>query len=165
MGTTSGYVAVGLSDDTKMGDDSVTQCVYNNAENRVQGAQSFNNGKSNVPLSNPDQDLSMNASASMYVGGKVICEFTRSGQQNVEGKQFNLLDNSYYLLIAVGSASSRESIQPHSTTPPAMWVSGSSARLTDTQVLGSGASTRYLVTIHVLLLVSCLRFLYSNSMF
>jgi len=165
MGKTNGYVALGLSTDNKMGEDSVTQCVYNRQRQDIQGAQSYNPGKNNQALSNPDEGLQVNASASMYVDGRVICEFTRVGQQTISGKEFNLINDFYYLLIAVGGASSRTELQPHNIAPVGMWVSSTNTKVTDTEVLGSGASTRYLITIHVLLLLSSLCFLYSNSMF
>jgi len=165
MGKTNGYVALGFSTDNKMGEDSVTQCVVEKGLNGVQAAQSYNPSRSNKPLDNPDEGLQVNATASFFVDGRVMCEFTRVGQQNVEGKQFNLINDKYYLLIAVGSANSKTEIKPHRTSPRDMWVSGSAIKVTETQVLGSGASTRYLIAIHVLLLLSSLCFVYSNSMF
>jgi len=141
-GVTTGYVAVGLSSDQQMGGDSVVQCVY--TSDSVAAAHSQNVGFSNQPLTDPNYGITFVTGS--YVNGKVLCEYSQLGAQSVNSLSYNLLTDTYFLLVAIGSASSTTIIQPHALN--SMWASGSSTTLDSTDIIGASASKRYLIVIH-----------------
>ncbi|CAL8125529.1 unnamed protein product [Orchesella dallaii] len=101
------YVAVGISKDVKMGDDSVTECVRENGE--VFGYTSWNynrkgvKGNKRMRSCNPMQE---------FEGGiketndfLMYCSWKRPSVTKVKGITFNLGD-PHYLLVAEGDYSS-----------------------------------------------------------
>lgn len=104
------YVAVGLSEDNKMGADSVVECVAGGG--KVQAFMSWNIavGKGNNRIDNQDGITLLNSS---YSDGTVYCKFTRDEVTTVEGVEFNLASRNYYLLLAAGSGLKENSVGYH----------------------------------------------------
>ncbi|CAG2056667.1 unnamed protein product, partial [Timema podura] len=101
-GRGAGYAAVALSDDSKMGDDSVMECARDSAQNRPANVYlSYNTDKTNARSSSQRGISFINSS---YVNGEVYCRFTRDVVTNISGKIYDLEKNKYYLLLAVGSS-------------------------------------------------------------
>lgn len=94
------YVAVGLSDDAKMGGDSVVECQT--VGGKVQAFMSWNvpGIKKNQRLEDQDGISLVNGT---YSDGTIYCKFTRDEVTTVEGKEFNLASRNYNLLLAAGS--------------------------------------------------------------
>lgn len=102
------FVAVGLSDDHIMGDDSVTECTIVNG--RVNAYMSHNdNSKTNVRLKDPRSGL--NVTQATYKDGNLYCRFQRQKQLAIGQKMFDL-SQTYHLLLARGPASN-EGISYH----------------------------------------------------
>ncbi|XP_057330405.1 putative ferric-chelate reductase 1 homolog [Microplitis mediator] len=100
LGMSSKYVAVGLSDDPKMGEDSVVECTDENG--RVEIHMSWNNGKTNSRIATPSGTLSLlNRS---IVNGALYCKFTRDRTTLVQGREFDLANRAYCLLLASGTS-------------------------------------------------------------
>jgi hypothetical protein len=72
-GKTSGYLAVGLSFDSNMGDDLTTACYYSNGEVGVQSG--YNEGKTNRPINPPMSDIE--SFKGSFEDGLLSCEFAR----------------------------------------------------------------------------------------
>ncbi|XP_074113613.1 putative ferric-chelate reductase 1 homolog [Cotesia typhae] len=98
FGLDSKFVAVGLSEDNKMGEDSVVECVDNNG--RVEIHMSWNKGKSNSRIAALSGLSPVNRS---IVNGALYCKFTREKTTLVEGREFDLVNGAYCLLLASGS--------------------------------------------------------------
>lgn len=102
-GSQSGWAAVGLSDDQAMGSDSVTQCVVN-ANGKTQIRSGINpSGHSPTQTVN---NTSVEPLDHSIVDNLVYCKWRLSAVTNVtlDGQQFyfDVLNNSYYLLLAYG---------------------------------------------------------------
>ncbi|XP_025420155.1 putative ferric-chelate reductase 1 homolog [Sipha flava] len=107
------YVAVGISEDQKMGGDSVVECVHENVgTNLVKAYTSWNvpNQKSNKRLSNQNGIILLNSS---FIDGTIYCNVVRDAVARVEGTNFDLIRNKYYLLIAAGTSLKERSVGYH----------------------------------------------------
>ncbi|BFY99947.1 hypothetical protein BsWGS_02987 [Bradybaena similaris] len=102
------WIALALSHDALMGDDSVMECVMENGNVLVK--TSYNKGKFNEY---PDDKT---AGLSDYQGsvkdGVLACRFRRKIQYPVEPRVFDLSQN-YYIMVATGEAVSGNKF-PHS---------------------------------------------------
>lgn len=132
--SSGGYVAVGLSDDASMGDDSVMECVV--VGNRIGLYQSWNKDKKNIRINNTGLQLK-NFS---FIDNNIYCQFERDERTIVEmegkTKEFDLLKNKYFLLLAKGDAEG-DQISYHGAMRAA---SGESGYLGDVAAFGSLAS-------------------------
>lgn len=132
------FVAVGLSDDHIMGDDSVTECTIVNG--RVNAYMSHNdNSKTNVRLKDPRSGL--NVTQATYKDGNLYCRFQRQKQLAIGQKMFDL-SQTYHLLLARGPASD-EGISYHERQKT---VSARSVKLSETAAVGANKGT--LVKLH-----------------
>ncbi|KAJ8971790.1 hypothetical protein NQ314_000536 [Rhamnusium bicolor] len=96
------WVGVGLSDDEKMGDDSVIECVK-----RGSGVASYMSWTSSSPysavrLNNPQ--LGIQLLNSSIIDDVIYCKVRRDVITNVNGRTFDLINDKYNLLIAAGSS-------------------------------------------------------------
>ncbi|XP_060551090.1 uncharacterized protein LOC132712693, partial [Ruditapes philippinarum] len=106
---TDPYCAIGLSDDTKMGDDSVFECLSTSGTSNIY--VSHNSGKNNVRLDQNQYGLS--AINTSYSNGQLKCSFLRRKTFNtVTGRKkraapsasnFFDMDTDWYLLYAYGT--------------------------------------------------------------
>ncbi|XP_055929257.1 putative ferric-chelate reductase 1 homolog isoform X2 [Argiope bruennichi] len=92
------YMAMGLSTDQLMGEDLVTECVRR--ESNIIARRSWNVGgqKSNVLLN----ELPDGAYESEYFNDMSTCSFTMNFITDSNGRTFNLVNNTYYTLLAKG---------------------------------------------------------------
>ncbi|XP_066143030.1 putative ferric-chelate reductase 1 homolog [Euwallacea fornicatus] len=136
------WVGVGLSEDDKMGDDSVIECVKRG--NTVAAYMSYTNGAPNYGaprLSNPQLGIQLlNFS---LVDGAIYCKVRRDVLTDVNGKTFDLIGKKYNLLIAAGSSVKQNSVGFHDVTYAA---SAESQALADVSALA--AKSKLLVRLH-----------------
>ncbi|XP_014210218.1 putative ferric-chelate reductase 1 homolog [Copidosoma floridanum] len=107
----SKYVAVGLSEDNKMGDDAVAECV--NEDERVVLHTSWNKGKHNTRLSKNETSAAVELVSSSFQDGVISCKFLRNKLTTVQGQRFDLVAKPYHLLIAIGSSLKPNSVGYH----------------------------------------------------
>lgn len=100
----TGYVAIGLSRDTKMGSDLVLACQEDGMR------QYYNQGKSPVPVLPTPLDLVLEGTAK--VDGNLYCRFTSPARLSGGGQQFDLTGGQFYPLLA-GGAIEDSTIQYH----------------------------------------------------
>ncbi|XP_068248555.1 putative ferric-chelate reductase 1 homolog isoform X2 [Palaemon carinicauda] len=103
------YVAIGLSDDQKMGKDSVMACTSTNGQ--VDVLMGFNSGKSNEILTDSKYGLSDIKTAG--IDGRVYCSFIRQAMTEINNIQYNLQDERYHLMLAKGPAASPAKLSYH----------------------------------------------------
>ncbi|XP_033155205.1 putative ferric-chelate reductase 1 homolog isoform X1 [Drosophila mauritiana] len=110
-GTNAAYVAVGLSDDAKMGDDLTTECVPENGRVNLYSSLTSASPYSAV-RSNVNQNSARLLDASI-VDGVIYCRVQRDAVTNVQGRTFDLRNGKYHLLVASGSSLKENSVGYH----------------------------------------------------
>ncbi|KAG1668403.1 putative ferric-chelate reductase 1 [Nymphon striatum] len=141
----NGYVAVGLSSDDKMGDDSVTTCMLKN--NVVEVKQAWNvdkPGKTSNILSSPEVGISQTSGT--YQDGTILCQFIRGIKTSIEGNTFDLNSTEYFLLLAVGPVGNGN-MEYHDKR----WVSASALKLTSASLVKG--NTNLMAKIHGMLMI------------
>ncbi|XP_025160068.1 putative ferric-chelate reductase 1 homolog isoform X3 [Harpegnathos saltator] len=93
------YVAVGLSDDKNMGDDSVVECA--NEDGEIALHMSWNSGKSNKRHATPEGAVQLESKA--IRDGVIYCKFRRDKLTTVHGRTYDLVNTPYHLLVAAGA--------------------------------------------------------------
>ncbi|KAG5873690.1 hypothetical protein JTB14_016858 [Gonioctena quinquepunctata] len=135
------WVGVGLSQDEKMGDDSVIECVRSGS-----GVAHYMSWTGTKPyradrLTNPHLGIELlNASV---VDGVIYCKVRRNPVTTVNGVNFNLVSESYNLLIASGSTAEENSVDYHNI---AFLASGKPQALSDTSEVK--AASKLLIRLH-----------------
>ncbi|KAM9324792.1 putative ferric-chelate reductase 1 [Gastrophryne carolinensis] len=109
-GSALGYVAIGFSDDTTMGNDDVYICTTNSAGN-VLVQHAYNTGKTFPTISNSNTAGSVVAS---YVNGVVKCSFIT--QSAISTQQRATTGSSYYVFLVKGALLASGQIQKHDLT-------------------------------------------------
>uniref|UniRef100_A0A1L8E3J5 Putative reeler domain protein n=1 Tax=Nyssomyia neivai TaxID=330878 RepID=A0A1L8E3J5_9DIPT len=94
------YVAVGLSKDDKMMDDSVIECVPEGG--RVNVYASWTEARPYNAVRQAGGHLRLLNSS--FNDGVIYCNVERDARTTMMGKTFDLLNNEYYLLLAAGSS-------------------------------------------------------------
>ncbi|XP_043645680.1 putative ferric-chelate reductase 1 homolog isoform X3 [Drosophila teissieri] len=105
------YVAVGLSDDAKMGDDLTTECVPENGRVNLYSSLTSASPYSAV-RSSVNQNSARLLDASI-VDGVIYCRVQRDAVTNVQGRTFDLRNGKYHLLVASGTALKENSVGYH----------------------------------------------------
>ncbi|XP_050400195.2 putative ferric-chelate reductase 1 isoform X2 [Patella vulgata] len=140
--TTSQYIAIGFSADSKMGTDSVTECVYAAADSSVDVFNSFNIGRSNSRNTNPKAAIT---SISGKLENNVLeCSFTRQKDGENDANVF-ALSTPYYMFFASGVATPAKAIAQHTTTP---LVSSAVIDLSKNEIHSATPTTRSLLQAH-----------------
>ena len=93
------WAAVGLSNDGTMGASSVTECILNSKGSVV--LRSGWNPSGHSPTINVN-DKSINLLDTSFKNGVVYCKWRRNAFSSIEGHDFDIQNNSYYLLLAHG---------------------------------------------------------------
>lgn len=104
-----GYVALGLSRSPLMGDCSVMECVQENGSIRQYNSWNFRR-------SNTREEVTQNITSlldSCSVDGSIYCKFERDPSSIVRDTEFDLLDERFYFLIAIGSTFTSAEIGRH----------------------------------------------------
>lgn len=99
----AGYVALGLSDDDKMGRDSVVECISQSGS--VKAFTSWTvvaNGKFDAPRTGVSQSI-IRLIEGRLENGMIYCQVERDAISTVNGVKFDLPKQGYYLLLASGS--------------------------------------------------------------
>ncbi|XP_036332126.1 putative ferric-chelate reductase 1 homolog [Rhagoletis pomonella] len=130
------YIALGLSEDAKMGEDLVTECVPQNGRvnlysSYTSGAPNYGSSRANVPQNGA------RLLQSSVIDGVIYCKVQRDVVTQVRGKRFDLLNNKYHLLLAAGTALKDNSVGYHDI---GRLPSGSPINLAVVQAL-TGSST------------------------
>lgn len=93
---TNMYIALGLSRDSKMGDDSVMECSrYPNGS--IAAQLSYNSGYTNTLVASE----SLTLTSTSFANGLMSCSFTRKNRVS-NSKIFDLAEKEWYLLVAIG---------------------------------------------------------------
>ncbi|GAB1860968.1 Putative ferric-chelate reductase 1-like protein [Camponotus japonicus] len=103
------YVAVGLSDDKNMGDDSVVECT--NEDGEIALHTSWNSGKHNTRHPTPEGAIELeNASIKNDV---IYCKFRRDKRTVIQGRTYDLVNTPYHLLVVAGKDLRKNGVDFH----------------------------------------------------
>ncbi|KAM9324791.1 putative ferric-chelate reductase 1 [Gastrophryne carolinensis] len=108
-GSTSGYVAIGFSDDTKMGNDDVYICTRNSSGS-ILVQHAFNVGTNPVISSNN----TVGSVVASYVNGVMKCSFIT--QSAISTQQRATTGSSYYIFLVKGPLLANGQIDQHIQT-------------------------------------------------
>lgn len=109
LGEGGKYVAVGMSKDEKMGDDSVVECI--DEADAIKIYMSWNDGKKNKRITNTGGMVKLQKS--FIEDGNIYCQFTRDTKTLVNSREFDMENNAYYLLLATGEQITKNGIGYH----------------------------------------------------
>ncbi|XP_075165907.1 putative ferric-chelate reductase 1 homolog isoform X2 [Haematobia irritans] len=107
------YIALGLSEDNKMGNDLTIECVPQN------GKVSMFSSLTSAPPKNYGAnraDVSQNSARlieSSVINGVIYCKVERDPMVQVPDRTFDLINNKYYLLLAAGTGLKENSVGYH----------------------------------------------------
>ncbi|XP_017875392.1 putative ferric-chelate reductase 1 homolog [Ceratina calcarata] len=141
----SKYVAVGLSDDSKMGDDSVVECTNENGEIGLH--MSWNTGKKNTRQ--PMQEGAVKLEAGSIKDDMISCKFLREKTTVVQGREYDLVNKPYNLLIAAGKGLNSNGVGFHDA---AYAATGGAKLLSD--VGGFTTASNVLIRVHGALMLA-----------
>ncbi|XP_065088018.1 putative ferric-chelate reductase 1 homolog isoform X1 [Ochlerotatus camptorhynchus] len=105
------YVAVGLSNDAKMGDDSVIECVPEQGTVNAYASWTFAG-----PYGVSRQGIAQNFFRLLeksYVDGMIHCKVERDAVSTVKGQKFDMINEKYHLLLATGSQADSTHVSYH----------------------------------------------------
>ncbi|XP_034476128.1 putative ferric-chelate reductase 1 homolog isoform X2 [Drosophila innubila] len=140
-GTNAAYVAVGLSDDARMGDDLTTECVPENGRVNLYSSYTSNNPYAAIRGSvSQNSARLLNAS---FVDGVIYCKVQRDPLTVVQGRSFDLKNGAYHMLVASGTGLKENSVGFHNI---GFLPSSSPINLAVVQELGG--SSMLLVRLH-----------------
>ncbi|XP_012233897.2 putative ferric-chelate reductase 1 homolog isoform X1 [Linepithema humile] len=103
------YVAVGLSDDKNMGDDSVVECTNENGEIALH--MSWNTGKRNTR--HATSEGAVNLETGTIKDDVIYCKFRRDKLTVVQGRTYDLVKTPYHLLVVAGKDLKRNGVDFH----------------------------------------------------
>ncbi|KAL3289082.1 hypothetical protein HHI36_003524 [Cryptolaemus montrouzieri] len=135
------WVGVGLSDDEKMGDDSVIECAKNG--NQLGAYLSWTEGKPNYGATRLKNQLGIRLMNQSIIDDTIYCRVRRDVMTAVNGKVFDLGRNKYHLLIASGSRVSPQGVGYHELS---FLASGSKQALADVSEVK--AASKSLIRLH-----------------
>ncbi|XP_031831549.1 putative ferric-chelate reductase 1 homolog isoform X2 [Nomia melanderi] len=140
----SKYVAVGLSNDSYMGDDSVVECT--NEDGEIALHMSWNSGKTNKRL---PMNGAVQLESSSIKDDVIACKFWREKTMVVQGWQYDLVHTPYNLLIAAGKNLRSNGVAFHDTE----YLATDSAKLLS-DVGGYTAAKNVLIRVHGALMLA-----------
>jgi hypothetical protein len=94
------WVAMGLSSDAIMGEDSVTECILR-GDGTIDIKQGWN-PKNHNPTENLDNITGFTTIGTSYVNSLLNCKWRRNGITLIKGITFDIVKEKYYLLLAYG---------------------------------------------------------------
>ncbi|ESP03638.1 hypothetical protein LOTGIDRAFT_237623 [Lottia gigantea] len=150
------YIAIGFSNDTYMGDDSVMECVHNSQTGRTEVFMSYNYGSPNKNVRLPDPKIGIvkeEGSNNNYELKRIRCRVWRQKYPVGDWRVNHLQGNSWYLMIASGTASKGNLLRHGVGAYELPWVSPSKVDLRINSNI-NGRSSYPLVKAH-----ACLMFL------
>ncbi|KAH9497070.1 DOMON domain-containing protein frrs1L, variant 2 [Dermatophagoides farinae] len=96
------YYSMALSDDNRMGNDFVVDCLVN-SNGRVMVDLSHNIGKSNEPLSKRERMDILQEQTGQFIDGIVHCKWRLKRQFRIGNKDYDISKRSYHIFLATGS--------------------------------------------------------------
>lgn len=105
------YVAVGLSNDAKMGDDSVIECVPEQGTVNAYASWTFSG-----PYDASRKGIAQNFIRLLeksYVDGVIHCKVERDAMSTVMERKFDMINEKYHLLLATGSQADSTHVSYH----------------------------------------------------
>ncbi|XP_049298973.1 putative ferric-chelate reductase 1 homolog isoform X2 [Anopheles funestus] len=105
------YVALGLSDDAKMGDDSVIECVPEQGTVNTYASWTTVGPYGSTRLGVPQNIFQVMEKS--YNDGVIYCKLERDAVSMVKGKKFDLVNDKFHLLIAAGSSVESTNVNYH----------------------------------------------------
>lgn len=143
------YFSVGFSEDTKMGDDLVVDCMTD-ASGKISIGLSYNKGRSNEVLEEGATRVIEDAHMS-FTDGVTTCRWTFAAKVPlVNGKTYDLVEKRYHLLLAQGEMDGAEKSHHDVKMPSAEAVNLASAVALKAS---SSKDLRFLVKVHGSLMV------------
>lgn len=141
----SKYVAVGLSEDSKMGEDSVVECANEGGEIALH--MSWNPAKDNIRQ--PMQEGAVQLEGSSIKDDVISCKFWREKTTVVQGREYDLVNTPYNLLVAAGKSLRSNGVGFHDT---AYEATGGAKLLSD--VGGYTTASNILIRVHGALMLA-----------
>ncbi|CAG2105348.1 unnamed protein product [Medioppia subpectinata] len=126
--STGQYVAVGLSTDDMMGDDSVTECILGSDGIAIE-RQGLTFGQK--PKTFGVRTVHMDGISDVktrHSNGVLTCSWTRALQTRVNNMTFDLVKNQYYVMLATGPMDNDGELKHHKHD----WVSNRAYNLSST---------------------------------
>uniref|UniRef100_A0A2M4A6W7 Putative domon domain of stromal cell-derived receptor 2 n=1 Tax=Anopheles triannulatus TaxID=58253 RepID=A0A2M4A6W7_9DIPT len=105
------YVAVGLSNDAKMGEDSVIECVPEQGTVNVYASWTTVGPYGSTRLGVPQNIFSVVEKS--YNDGTIYCKVERDAVSTVKGQKFDLVNEKFHLLLASGSSVESTNVNYH----------------------------------------------------
>lgn len=115
-GRTSGYIAMGLSKDAKMGDDLTTNC-YRSANGRIDISTGINvkYGNKLIPRGKNREfkDGIISRGDGFYEDGWITCSWVRNSTTIIDDNVWDIQRDRYHIMLARGPVSADGDIQFH----------------------------------------------------
>ncbi|XP_037946002.1 putative ferric-chelate reductase 1 homolog isoform X1 [Teleopsis dalmanni] len=106
------YVALGLSDDNKMGDDLVIECVPQNGQ--ISAYSSYTAGGPNYAATRAGVPQNTHRLLDYsLIDGVIYCKVQREPVTIVKDKMFDLINSKYHLLVAAGRSLKESGVGYH----------------------------------------------------
>uniref|UniRef100_A0A182KFZ1 Domon domain of stromal cell-derived receptor 2 n=1 Tax=Anopheles christyi TaxID=43041 RepID=A0A182KFZ1_9DIPT len=105
------YVAFGLSEDAKMGDDSVIECVPEQGTVNTYASWTTVGPYASTRLGVPQNIFQVMEKS--YNDGVIYCKVERNAVSMVKGQKFDLLNDKFHLLLAAGSSVESTNVNYH----------------------------------------------------
>lgn len=105
------YVAVGLSNDARMGEDSAIECVPEQGTVNAYASWTFAG-----PYGVSRQGIAQNFIRLLeksHIDGVIHCKVERDAVSTVKGQKFDLINEKYHLLLATGSEADSTHVSYH----------------------------------------------------
>ena len=96
------YYSMAFSVDTAMGDDLVTDC-YVTSDGKVKVGSSINSGGNKDNKLSDEWKDSLHSIEAGFVDGVVRCKWRSPRKRMASGREWDLLDSKYHVLLAMGN--------------------------------------------------------------
>lgn len=106
------YVAVGISTDDRMGDDASMECIPDDSG----VVRAFSSYITFRPLGSTRQGVPQNVISlvnASFVDGTIYCKMERVAVTTILDKEFDLINNKWHLLVAIGNSVHENSVAFH----------------------------------------------------
>ncbi|XP_032660865.1 putative ferric-chelate reductase 1 isoform X2 [Chelonoidis abingdonii] len=136
-GLSDGYIAIGFSDDTQMGNDDIYICGKN-ATGQIEVQRAFSTGRTSpniLTLSNVQTIMTS------FNNGIINCSFI---SRNPISTQSKAASNLYFIFLAQGPSSAGK-IQKHPMTP---FITPQKVNISSYEAIGSTSSTPSIIKAH-----------------
>lgn len=161
-GGSSGYIAIGLSEDSFMGKDSVVGCTVSGSSSKPVAERYHNPDKSNVKDTNPRLGIKVLDNLSANIDGNVFCSFEQSNHE-IQGGLSVDFEKTYYLLLSKAPSYGANGLGKHVAAGDRD-ASPQSVHISDILIMGASPNT-WLIQLHGGLMVIAWLLCASTGMF